>query len=136
MDKKWMPITAGILDILNGAFGIFVGLFFLMIEGWLAWGPLYEIGGPVLIVIGVLAIVGSVFVFKRKRWGLALAGVIFAITPTALFTYLFWRSFDPSFFSDAHLSTILINFLWGFIAVPAIFAIILTVLSRKQFEGR
>jgi hypothetical protein len=124
-----MPITAGILDILNGAFGILLGLLFVAFafEGRLAWGPLFEIGGPVLIVIGVIAIVGSIFAFKRKRWWLALVGAIISIAPTALWTYFYWQSFYTSHFYLLHM-------LQGFSVVPTIFAIILTILSRKQFD--
>jgi MFS family permease len=134
MNKKWMPKTAGILDVLNGIFGMIMGYFLFIIEGWLGWGPLYAIGGPVLFFIGVLAIVGSVFTFKRKRWWLALVGSIFALIPIALYMYFIWHSFDPSYLSEASLRYILTVPLMGFIGVPAIVAIILTVLSRKQFE--
>jgi hypothetical protein len=127
MNKKWMPITAGILDILNGIFGIITGYVLFIIEGWLGWGPLYKIGGPVMFFIGVLAIVGGIFTFKRKRWCPALAGSIIAIAPAALLTYFQWSTFDPKYFFD-----------WSafsyFVAIPAIAAIVLTVLSRKQFE--
>ena len=124
-----MPITAGVLDILNGILGIIIGLFFWMFVGLLFWGTFYEIGGLLLIVIGVLAIVGGVYAFKRKRWCLALAGAIAAIIPTVVAMYDFWERFNPNYFFP--LPT-----LQGFIGIPAIVAIILTVLSRKQFERK
>ncbi len=130
MNKIWIPITAGVLDIINGAFGIFMGLVFLTFDQLLGlYGTFYEIGGPLLIVIGVLAIVGGVYAFKRKRWRLALAGAIAAIIPSMTIMLAFWQYFDPGdFFSLPTLQ--------GFIGIPAIVAIILTILSKKQFERK
>ena len=82
-----------------------------------------------MFFIGVLAIVGSVFAFKRKRWWLALTGSVLALIPIALFTYFEWSTFDPEYFFAWHA------FL-KFAVVPAIVAVILTVLSRKQFKGK
>ena len=128
-----MPITAGVLDILNGAFGIILGLLFLALGSATGfYGTIhefYEVWGPLHIILGALAIAGGIIAFKRKWWCLALAGSIFAIPPVALWMYSYWSSFYPSHFS-------LLPMLQGFSIVPAIFAIVLTVLSRKQFKGK
>jgi hypothetical protein len=132
MNKVWMPITAGVLDILNGIFGIFEGVFIL---AWVTvglWGTVFEnykVWVPLLIIAGLLAIAGSVFALKRKIWPLAMAGAIIALIPTVPGMYDFWEGFNTSYFFS--LPTI-----QGFIAVPAIVAIILTILSRKQFERK
>jgi hypothetical protein len=132
MDRKWMPITAGILDILNGAYGIFC----LNFGSPLVWYPFAEVGGLVLIIIGVLAIAGSAYAFRRKRWGLALAGSILAIIIQALLMEMSLHTYIVSepFFEVGVFSILFAGMV--VMAAPAIFAVILTVLSRKQFEGQ
>jgi hypothetical protein len=98
MEKPWMPVVGGILDIVSGAFGMVVGLFMSLhlhaaratqaaARGGLHPGTLSQMPhvlfpgmgialGIALIVLGVLAIVGGVFALKVKAWGLALAGAI------------------------------------------------------------
>lgn len=119
MEKKgWMPATAGILDIISGSFGLFVGMI-LLVLGTLGSGMLrfFEVGipeiSPVVIlaifsaaavplaITGILAIVGGIYAIRRKMWGLALAGSIAAFFPS-----------------------------W----ILGIAAIVLTILSKKEFE--
>lgn len=133
MHKKWMPITAGVLDIISGIFGILQGLYIIswgsfigftcsVYEVWEVWGPLH-------IVVGVLAIIGGIYACKRKMWHLALAGAIAGIFPSAPFMVSYLEEFSIRYFM--HLPTSL-----DFKLVFAIVAIILTVLSRKQFERK
>ena len=109
MQKPWMPVVAGLLDIVSGALGIIVGLFMsLRVLGIRAAhaaagaapgvtprvaphaGALPQMPhmffpgmgiafGIALLVIGVLAIVGGVYALRLKAWGLALAGSIGAV---------------------------------------------------------
>ena len=101
MEKPWMPVVAGILDIVSGAFGVVVGLFmalhlhaaraiqaapkFAPNPGTLPqMPPIFSPGmgmamGIALIVLGVLAIIGGIFALRTKVWGLALAGSIGAV---------------------------------------------------------
>jgi len=99
MEKPWMPVTAGILDIVSGAFGVVMGLFMALhlhaaraiqaapkfapnLGGTLPQMPsIFFTGmglamGIALIALGALAIVGGVYALKVKAWGLALAGAI------------------------------------------------------------
>ena len=98
MQKPWMPVVGGILDIVSGAFGLVVGLFMSLHlhaaraaqaapgvarkvaphVGTLTQMPhlLFPGMGIALMVLGVLAIVGGVYALKVKAWGLALAGAI------------------------------------------------------------
>jgi len=99
MEKPWMPVVAGILDIVSGALGVVMGLFMALhlpaaraIQAAPRFAPnpggalpqmppVFFPGmdiamGIALIVIGVLAIVGGVYALKVKVWGLALAGSI------------------------------------------------------------
>ncbi len=109
MNKPWMPVVAGILDIVSGAMGVMFGLFMAIpmhaarlaqaapgATGRIAprvaphmgaiphMPPFFFPGmgivmGIVLALIGVLAIVGGVYALKTKGWGLALAGSIGAV---------------------------------------------------------
>jgi len=98
MEKPWMPVVAGILDIISGSAGVVMGLFMALhlnaarvVQGAQKFGghpgglpampPFFFPGmgtaiGIALIVIGVLAIVGGIFSLRVKAWGLALAGAI------------------------------------------------------------
>ena len=74
-----MPTAAGILSIIAGATGFFVGIVVAAVgeiageaEGIFWFGA---IGAP-LIALGIVAIVGGVFALRRRIWGLALAGAI------------------------------------------------------------
>jgi hypothetical protein len=125
-NRKWMPITAGVLDILHGIGGIIlslIGMFFLGLEGSY-WE--YEI--PAMLWIpGLLSIIGGIYSFKRKKWRVALAGAIVSILPPIILNNP-WYFFPPyNLFSPSNLIGFVITF-------PAILAIVLTVLSRKQFN--
>ena len=122
MNTKWMPITAGIIDIVYGAFGVIYGPFaviFITIyrlghrEDW------HRIIGPVLIITGILSIIGGINIIKNKRQSLALIGSICTL-------FLAW-----GFFWAPTATPILFKCLtW----IPAIVAVVLTILSRKQFS--
>lgn len=85
MSKKWMPITAGILEILAGfgmlgaAYPIFLLLYWEVerpwedpsLGLWTAWMIPFVAG-----LLGILSVVGGVFALKHRRWGLAFAGAI------------------------------------------------------------
>jgi hypothetical protein len=118
METTWMPEVAGILDIVAGAFALFIVLI------WALWFAFISFIGPMntpefhdfpmtimaiillpmgtfLLAAGVLAIVGGIYALKRKMWKLALAGSIAA------------------FFGSSSLG---------------VAAIIFTALSKKEFE--
>lgn len=115
MKKTWMPMTAGILDIICGAFALIGGLV-LVVVGTVGSGVLMYFGVEIppflpvalfsaiaapVIIVGILAIVGGVYALRRKKWGLALAGSIAAFFPSWLL---------------------------------GIAAIVLTILSKNEFE--
>ena len=105
MVKPWMPVVAGLLDIVSGALGVVVGLFmslrvFALKAAQSATGAAPRVFphagtfpqmphmffpgmgialGIALLVIGILAIVGGVYALRLKAWGLALAGSIAAV---------------------------------------------------------
>jgi hypothetical protein len=119
-NKTWMPMTAGILDIVAGGFGLVIAFMSIFMGGIMRLAPnapasplssLIVIGlGLLLAVLGILAIVGGIFALQRKIWGLALAGSIAA--------------FIDSCFS----------FIFVFPLLVGIAAIVFTVLSKNEFE--
>jgi hypothetical protein len=95
MEQTWMPKVAGILDIVAGAFGVFIILIWAL---WLAvisffmhsdTTKFHNFPMSIMAIIfipmaifmlaaSILAIVGGIYALKRKMWKLALAGSIAA----------------------------------------------------------
>jgi len=99
MTRTWKVTTAGILNIISGAFFLIGGITVLglldqptMATPWASYA-LYSMGlsgtpsasfittflvilAAALIVPGVISVVGGVYALKRSLWGLALAGSI------------------------------------------------------------
>jgi hypothetical protein len=111
MERTWKPTTAGILCIIGGALGVFLGTVLAVlgtVVGAIFAGlSLPILGGLVMgtlavgIVLGAVAIVGGIYALRRRKWGLALAGCICALFP------------------------------WWFLGIPAI---IFAVLGKGEFE--
>ena len=85
MERTWKPTTAGILTIIGGIVGIAFGAIFATVGTAFLFGiPGLElmagIGGGI-IAMGVIALIGGIMALKRKTWGFALTGAIFAIFP-------------------------------------------------------
>jgi hypothetical protein len=82
MERTWKPTVGGILALIAGVFQVIVGIVIAVVGGIGGWfigmGWLSAIGAP-LIVLGIVAIVGGIYAFKRNIWGLALAGSICAL---------------------------------------------------------
>jgi len=84
--KTWKPTTAGILGIIAGVVGIIFGIVIAVLGaiggGVLAVFRLPALGGMIVgataipLILGIVAIVGSIYALMRRRWGLALAGSI------------------------------------------------------------
>jgi uncharacterized membrane protein YozB (DUF420 family) len=86
VEKSWMTLTSGILDIISGIGMMFV-CFWLVVAGsitgivqnvpqWLP-GVLFTLA-IILIIVAIVSVIGGVFAIKRKVWGMALAGSIAA----------------------------------------------------------
>ena len=111
-NKTWMPMTAGILDIICGTWALFVAFILTFLGGLLRVvanippmvAPLLAVLAVPFAILGILAIVGGVYALRRKVWGLALAGSIGAL-------------FAPPWF-------------W----LLGIAAIVFTTLSKSEFE--
>jgi len=122
MGKKWMPITAGILDILSSLY--LIGLFLY----W-GWGILEVLPIPFISVFAALiAFVGGIYALRRKKWPIALAGSLAAVITCSSVVMILYIA-KPYYFIP------IVEFVIGWAAqVVVIPTVILTVLSRKQFE--
>ena len=87
--RTWRPKTAGILNIIAGVIGLIIGIVVAALGGLIgALGAMFGFGilgappiaaGVIVVILGIIAIVGGIYSFRRKLWGLALAGSILAL---------------------------------------------------------
>ncbi len=82
MSQTWKPVTAGILNIVGGPIGILLGLL-AFVRAAHVERVIRHMGlealGCIWLVLGIMALAGGVVALKRKNWGLALTGAICAI---------------------------------------------------------
>jgi uncharacterized membrane protein HdeD (DUF308 family) len=120
LSKKWMPIAAGIIDIFTGAFSIIIsGYTTANLPLGVSNAETFFFGAVLVFIAGVLAIVGGVYAIQRKKWYLVLTGAITASFALVLVAIPFYDLVHPA---------------WAFIVLLGIVAIILTVLSKKEFD--
>ncbi len=122
MKKNWMPITAGIFEIICCLYAIiqfrYVGL------GIVFFLPLAAISSIAILV----TLVCSIPIFYRKYWLFAFIGSISSIV--ACIPIIIMQNLARSHFSE-------IEFILSWCAVVlGAFAVILMALSRKQFERK
>jgi hypothetical protein len=91
MEKTWKPTAAGVLSIIAGAGGIIMGIVFAVLGDIIVdirdttYGievlrlSSSGVSSIILGILGIIAIVGGIYALRRRVWGLALAGSIFAI---------------------------------------------------------
>ncbi len=128
MNRKWMPITAGVIGIIVGIFQV-PFIWFILAMTQLEMG---SIGTRTWLVIAALtiftifAIVGGIYHIRRTKWPLAMAGSIAVFFCLNLFNLqqvvtLYYR---PS------------EIYWPDVVFPllGIAVIVLTVLSKKEFR--
>ena len=96
MDKSWMPIVAGILEIISGVFGLLGGaivavafaIFSAVTQQQGGYRP-EDFLSPVIasiftsvalsaVIFGLLALIGGICATRRKSWGWSLTGAIAA----------------------------------------------------------
>jgi hypothetical protein len=93
-ERTWKPTAAGILCIIGGAVGLLLCLFSALIALIIAGDPSVQgelsMDAPIVkvwIFAGIaiiIAIVGGICAFRRRVWGLALAGSICALIGFAI----------------------------------------------------
>lgn len=81
MKRTWKPTIAGILNIVAGTWGLFIGIsmctgvWHTITHGHPEWWLAVVLFTPPL-VLGILSVVGGYFALRRRVWGLAIAGSI------------------------------------------------------------
>lgn len=132
MNKKWMPKVTEILDIICGVYSIVIGYYAFLLKpsfqiavielyGHLNWYFTWLASLILVFIAGVLLIVGGVFAFQRKKWHLALAGAIASSVALSLLAV-------SIYYNVLHHPAL------ALIVLPGIAAIVLTVLSKKEFK--
>jgi hypothetical protein len=89
--KTAMPIAAGILNIISGAFKLIGFLALILVGLFMAVSPGQEYPfnpAAILVLIsiflfalGILSVVGGIFALQRRNFGLSLAGSIASFLP-------------------------------------------------------
>ena len=101
--RSWMPVVAGILDIISGATALVVMLVILAIILPASGSEIFVILVAVwYAVAAILAVLGGAYSLRRRGWGLALAGSIAALlggnfifgTLSIIFTALSRKEFN------------------------------------------
>jgi len=135
-----MPITAGVLDIISGVVGTgtsILVLWIFLITPW--WGEGYAmylvIGIFLLAIFGTMAVVGGVNAFRRRKWTLAIIGAIAAILSCVPSMWFSWIEIYINRTGYARWAFVLWGFICSIIVIP-VSGIVLTILSRKQFERK
>jgi hypothetical protein len=131
-------MVAGILCIIAGALLLVPGIALSMIT-WFG-GDLFMIGGMILGIMPIVAIIGGIYALRRRRWGLALAGSIcafvFEILALLVAAALFLS--PPSLPDTPHIT--LPGLQLGVPLVLAVFAILgilplaLLVMGKREFD--
>ncbi len=125
MNKTWIPVAAGILDIISGALQLGVSLSaigLIIFRGWSIAGinPFSLIFTLPWLGTGVVAILGGIYIIQRKKWNLAFFGSLAAFIPLGvLVTFYSFALNQPA---------------WAAVLLVGIAAIVLTVLSRNEFR--
>jgi len=131
MDKTWKPKAAGILCIVAGLLCLIPSIVVALIDT--------PIGGA-LVIVAIIPIVGGICALRRRIWGLALAGSIFAlIVPAVLVTLLIW--FLGAVLSDGWspvptITEILARgwYLFVGLGIPGILATMFIIMGKSEFK--
>ena len=99
-NNQWMPTVAGILTIIAGGtkvlafFGVLITMLFVPASSYSSWDSaphmmwsanwMIALMVP-LLVLGILAIIGGIFMLQRRVWVMALVGSIAAMIPNTIF---------------------------------------------------
>jgi hypothetical protein len=124
MNRKWMPITAGVLYILSGAFQLWAAFYALMLfvqndRGLLSYNIIIFIIGSTCLITSIVAIAGGIYIIQRKKRYFAYLGALAAYIPLVIPTlFLYGLEGNP---------------VWWCIMLIGIGALILS-LVEKEFK--
>ncbi len=76
--STWMPVTAGILDLVIGIPSLIIGIIWAVVGGFITFfiAGLGALLGAPMIILSMVAIAGGIFALRKRGWGFALAGAI------------------------------------------------------------
>ena len=130
MSKTWLPITAGILDIICGLF-LLTSIAYAIIRTVFDGAPpgsqsyfftfLHVIIPVVAIIssIGIVAIIGGVYLMRREKWGLVYIGALAALASVTIPVLLLFVWYHPA---------------WALILLIGIGGLILSLRAEKEFK--
>ena len=145
MSKKWMPITAGILEILAGFLLLFAASVFfrlLYLETPRPWDELsLSVYGVIRFLyvflwwmapfvaglFGIVPLVGGVCALLHRRWGLTFAGAIAAVP------LIFVAPFGLGSWAHYEYGIALHYFSWLPLLL-SIAIITLVIISKREFK--
>ena len=125
MNRKWMPITAGILDIISGALQLWAALYALILFvlkgwGWLGYGLIILIIGSPCFITSIVAIVGGIYVIQGKKRYIVYLGALAAFFPLII-PSLFLYGLDG-------------NPIWWSVMLIGIAALVLSLRVEKKYK--
>ena len=131
MERTWKPKAAGILCIVAGLLCLIPSIVVAFIDT--------PIGGA-LVIVAIITIVGGICALRRRIWGLALAGSIFALIVPAILVALLMRVL-AAVLSDGWspvptISEILARgwYLNVGLGIPGILATIFIIIGKREFR--
>ncbi|MBN2238746.1 MAG: hypothetical protein JW712_03150 [Dehalococcoidales bacterium] len=131
MNSKWIPVTAGVIDIALGLWGMIVSSGMYLISAFIDDPNNVFTDGWALVVLllSLCAIAGGIFAMTRRRWMIALIGSAASIAPSLPFAILFFANLNlhREFRPDT-----LLAFAW----VLAIIPFVLVYRSKPQFQQK
>ena len=116
--RTWKPTAAGIFIIISGALtligalvfaafalidwsGGYYGYYYDIYDFYLMYNVLFWAIFGILMIFGILTVIGGIFALKRRSWGMALTGAIFATLtviplgiPAIIFVAMGKKEFD------------------------------------------
>ena len=123
-----MPRATGIINIIVGSSAMLTGAGFIIhvlsfqsSVDWTFAGLLIWYVSTPLLVFGVLALVGSIYALKRKKWGWALAGSIVTLLLLIIMGTLIMTLKIPPYISYI-------------VVLAGIAAIAFAILSKGEFK--
>jgi uncharacterized membrane protein HdeD (DUF308 family) len=129
--KTWKPTAAGIICIIAGV---------LCLSPSIVIALLFPPIGIVLVMAPIVAIVGGIYALRRRVWGLALVGSIFAlVAPVTLVTLAMLLLAVGLSEGLSQLPTIpeILARIWYLVValgIPGILAIIFVSLGKREFR--
>jgi hypothetical protein len=100
--RTWMPVAAGVLDIITGivyllfVFGFLGCVSFLQNFGDDDYSRSLTIMAAALLPIAIITCLGGIFAMERKIWWMALIGTVVALLPAVLVLVI--RDVSPVWF--------------------------------------